>query len=90
VQFLAPPETREARTREYMLRAIRWSESVGEHWLGFYLPSDMESALCEAGFATIANFGAAQAEERYLRNHPGAPPTPPWLTMISAKVPNQT
>lgn len=85
LQFIMPPDTLPPGSRESLMRVIRWSETVGEPWLSFYMPSEMEDRLREAGFSSVTHFGPPDAAERYLRGHPGGFPTPPGLTMVTAR-----
>jgi O-methyltransferase involved in polyketide biosynthesis len=65
-QFVVPPATLVGEEQSLVLALASHAAQVGEPWLSFFEPAEMESNLKRLGYANIVQFGAQQATERYL------------------------
>jgi methyltransferase (TIGR00027 family) len=85
-QFVVPPATLTGEERSLVLDLAAHAAQVGEPWLSFFEPVEMESRLRQMGYANIVQFGAQQATERYLLSRTDGLRLPAYFHMISASV----
>lgn len=85
-QFVVPPATLVGEEQSLVLALASHAAQVGEPWLSFFEPAEMESNLKRLGYANIVQFGAQQATERYLLGRRDGQRIPAYFQMISACV----
>lgn len=85
-QFVVPPATLVGEEQSLVLALAFHAAQVGEPWLSFFEPAEMESNLKRLGYANIVQFGAQQATERYLLGRRDGLRIPAYFQMISACV----
>ena len=85
-QFVVPPATLAGEEQALVLSLASHAAQVGEPWLSFFVPAEMESKLKQLGFSNIIQFGAEQATERYLSGRKDGLRIPAYFHMISACV----
>ena len=59
---------------------------MGEPWLSFFDPEDLETNMTEIGFEQIVHFGSEEATERYLIDRSDGLRLPGYFRMIKACV----
>jgi hypothetical protein len=59
---------------------------MGEPWLSFFAPDDLETNMTQIGFDQIEHFGCEEAAERYLHGRTDRLTLPGFFRMIKARV----
>jgi hypothetical protein len=59
---------------------------MGEPWLSFFAPDDLETNMTQIGFDQIVHFGAEEATEQYLLGRTDGLALPGFFRMIKARV----
>jgi methyltransferase (TIGR00027 family) len=67
LEFLAPLRTLNSEDAAVFNASAEAVAKLGEPWLSFFTPDDMQDALTQAGFRFVEHFGPAEAFDRYLR-----------------------
>ena len=75
--FRPPPD----ETSSQMAQDV---EKLGEPWLSFFAPSDLEAKLRGFGFSQVKFLSPAEAEDLYFREHPEDFPVPKRTNILSA------
>jgi methyltransferase (TIGR00027 family) len=86
VQYIVPPATLSQEEGELVAALADRSASMGEPWLSFFEPKDLEIHLKRIGFGEIEHFGVEQATERYLVGRKDGLTLPGYFRMIKARV----
>jgi methyltransferase (TIGR00027 family) len=86
VQFVVPPATLVSGDVAPVTGQAERSRSLGEPWLSFFEPTEMERHCLDAGFGKIVHFGSAEATERYLQGRGDGLRPPGHFCMIKAVV----
>jgi methyltransferase (TIGR00027 family) len=86
VQFIVPAATLSPEEGNLVTSAAAAAASIGEPWLSFFDPEDLETNMTEIGFEQIVHFGAEEATERYLLGRSDGLRLPDYLRMIKACV----
>jgi hypothetical protein len=60
--------------------------AVGEPWLSFFEPEELEAHLKQMGFVKVVHFGPRQATERYLLSRTDGLRIPAYFHMINVSV----
>jgi methyltransferase (TIGR00027 family) len=71
LQYVIPPATLAGGEADLIRTLIEDGKSLGEPWLSFYEPSEMERYLTDVGFGHFKHLGPTQAAERYLARREG-------------------
>lgn len=85
-QFIVPAATLANEERSLVMTLAALAAAVGEPWLSFFEPEEMEGHLARMGFAEIHHFGPEQANERYLLGRADGLRVPAYFHMINAVV----
>jgi len=85
-QFIVPAETLAGEESALVKALAAGAAAVGEPWLSFFAPEEMEAHLRPMGFGKVRRFGPQQAIERYLLGRPDGLRLPAYFHMIDASV----
>jgi methyltransferase (TIGR00027 family) len=85
VQFLVPPATMATGELAPITGQAERARILGEPWLSFFEPAEMERHCLDAGFAEIELFGSKEATERYFRGRSDGLSPPGHFCMIKAR-----
>jgi methyltransferase (TIGR00027 family) len=86
MQFIVPP-TKLSETEGNLVTALaRRAAEVGEPFLSYFEPDDLEAHLRQVGFTTITQFGADEATERYLSGRAYGLSLPSYFRIIKARI----
>ena len=85
-QFVRPPATLGSDEATLVTVQAELNRAIGEPWLSFFQPAEMERHLLDAGFGQIVHFGLEEATERYLRGRSDRLRLPAHFHMIKARV----
>jgi O-methyltransferase involved in polyketide biosynthesis len=85
-QFVVPAETLAGEERSLVTTLADQAAAVGEPWLSFFRPGDMEAHLRQMGYGKVIHFGPLQATERYLLGRTDGLRPPAYFHMINARV----
>jgi methyltransferase (TIGR00027 family) len=85
VQFIAPTATLSREERDLVTALADSTASMGEPWLSYFAPEDLEAHLRQIGFEEIVHFGSKQATERYLLGRMDGLTLPAYFRMIKAR-----
>jgi methyltransferase (TIGR00027 family) len=86
VQFIVPAATLSPEEGNLVTAAAAAAASMGEPWLSFFDPEDLETNMTEIGFEQIVHFGSEEATERYLIGRSDGLRLPGYFRMIKACV----
>lgn len=86
VQFIVPAATLSPEEGNLVTAAAAAAASMGEPWLSFFDPEDLETNMTEIGFEQIVHFGSEEATERYLIDRSDGLRLPGYFRMIKACV----
>jgi methyltransferase (TIGR00027 family) len=86
VQFIVPAATLSPEEGNLVTAAAAAVASMGEPWLSFFDPEDLETNMTEIGFEQIVHFGSEEATERYLIDRSDGLRLPGYFRMIKACV----
>lgn len=86
VQFLVPAATLNQREGKFLAAHAARAAGVGEPWLSFFEPGDLDACMRQIGFREIFHFGPEQATERYLLARTDGLRLPPYFGLIKARV----
>jgi O-methyltransferase involved in polyketide biosynthesis len=67
IQFIAPASSLNAEEGAIVSTLSASAATVGEPWLSFFEPAEIEALLLRAGFSSFIHFGPEEAFETYLR-----------------------
>jgi len=85
-QFIVPAATLAGEESSLVTALAAQAAAVGEPWLSFFEPGDLEAHLRQMGFGKVFHFGPQQATERYLLGRTDGLRPPAYFRMISAQV----
>jgi methyltransferase (TIGR00027 family) len=85
-QFVVPAGTLAGEERSLVTTLADQAAAVGEPWLSFFKPGDMEAHLRQMGYGKVIHFGPLQATERYLLGRTDGLRPPAYFHMINARV----
>jgi methyltransferase (TIGR00027 family) len=86
VQFIVPAATLSREEGNLVTVAAARAASMGEPWLSFFAPDDLETNMTQIGFDQIVHFGSEEATERYLLGRTDGLALPGFFRMIKARV----
>jgi hypothetical protein len=86
VQFIVPAATLSREEGNLVTAAAGRAASMGEPWLSFFAPDDLETNMTQIGFDQIEHFGSEEATERYLLDRTDGLTLPGFFRMIKARV----
>jgi len=85
-QFVVPATTLSREEGALVTALATRAAGVGEPWLSFFEPGDLEKHLKTIGFGQVFHFGPEQASQRYLFDRPDGLRLPAYFHMIRARV----
>jgi methyltransferase (TIGR00027 family) len=85
LQFVVPPEKLTGDEAPLVTVQADLNRAIGEPWVSFFEPAEMERHCREAGFNQICHFGPEVAAERYLRGRGDGLRLPAHFHMIKAR-----
>jgi methyltransferase (TIGR00027 family) len=85
-QFIVPAATLVGKERAVVEALAARAAAVGEPWLSFFTPEELEVHLKQLGFKEIIHFGRHNATERYLTGRSDQLRLPAYFHMIDARV----
>lgn len=85
-QFIAPAATLVGEERALVEALAARSAAVGEPWLSFFTPEELEVHLKQVGFKEVVHFGPHDATQRYLTGRSDQLRLPHYFHMIDARV----
>jgi methyltransferase (TIGR00027 family) len=85
-QFVVPPATLAGDERALVTELAAQSATIGEPWLSFFEPEELEAHLKRIGFGKVLHFGPQQAAERYLLGRSDGLSLPAYFRMITAGI----
>jgi O-methyltransferase involved in polyketide biosynthesis len=85
-QFIIPAAALAGEESALVTTLAAQAAAVGEPWLSFFEPGDLEAHLRQMGFEKVFHFGPQQATERYLLGRTDGLRPPAYFRMISARV----
>jgi len=85
-QFIVPAATLVGEERAVVEALAARSAAVGEPWLSFFTPEELEVHLKQVGFKKVIHFGPHNATERYLTGRSDQLRLPAYFHMIDARV----
>jgi O-methyltransferase involved in polyketide biosynthesis len=85
-QFVVPAETLAGEERSLVTILAARAAAVGEPWLSFFEPQELEAHLRQIGFGKVFHFGPQQATERYLLGRTDGLRLPAYFHMMNASV----
>src|SRR5262249_28473810 len=85
-EFIVPPATLSKEEGALVTTLAARAAEVGEPWLSFFEPRDLETYLRQIGFGQVDHFGPEQATERYLLGRTDGLRLPAYFRMIKARV----
>jgi methyltransferase (TIGR00027 family) len=86
VQFIVPAATLSREEGNLVTAAAARAATMGEPWLSFFDPDDLETNMTQIGFDQIVHFGSKEATERYLLGRTDGLTLPGFFRMIKARV----
>jgi methyltransferase (TIGR00027 family) len=84
--FVVPAATLSGEEGAVVTAYATRAAGIGEPWLSFFEPGDLERCLEPMGFQQIFHFGPEQAFQRYLRNRTDGLRLPAYFRMIKARI----
>jgi methyltransferase (TIGR00027 family) len=85
-QFIVTATTLSKADADLVTTLAARAGALGEPWLSFFEPGDLEAHLRQIGFEQIFHFGPEQATERYLLGRADGLRLPAHFRMIKARV----
>ena len=85
-QFVVPAATLAGEESALVTALAAGAAAVGEPWLSFFEPEELEVHLRRMGFGKVLHFGPRQATERYLLGRTDGLRLPAYFHMIDACV----
>jgi methyltransferase (TIGR00027 family) len=85
-QFVVPPATLAGDERALVTELAARAAAIGEPWLSFFEPEELEAHLKRIGFGKVLHFGPQQATERYLLGRSDGLSLPAYFRMITAGI----
>ena len=85
-EFIVPAATLSRDEGAPVCTLAARAAEVGEPWLSFFEPVDLQTHLRDIEFGHIFHFGPQQATERYLLGRTGGLRLPAYFRMIKAGV----
>jgi len=85
-QFVVPAPTLAGEESALVTALAARAAAVGEPWLSFFEPEELEARLRQMGFGKVLHFGPRQATERYLLGRTDGLRLPAYFRMIDACV----
>jgi len=85
-QFVVPAATLSREEGAVVTALATRAARIGEPWLSFFEPGDLERHLRLTGFSQIVHYGPEQAFQRYLLNRTDSLRLPAYFHMIKARV----
>jgi len=82
--FRQPPTPGDREEEERFAKMARRVASLGEPFVTFFTPAELEARLRAAGFSRVEFLTPAQAEAAYFRQRPPDLPVPDRITIVSA------
>ena len=86
VQFIVPAATLSREEGNLVTAAAARAATMGEPWLSFFAPDDLETNMTQIGFDQIVHFGAEEATKQYLLGRTDGLALPGFFRMIKARV----
>jgi methyltransferase (TIGR00027 family) len=86
VQFLVPAATLSPAEGAFVTALSDRCAGMGEPFLSFFAPADLEVHLRQTGFGDIVHFGADEAAQRYLLGRKDGLTLPAYFHVIKAQV----
>jgi len=86
LQYVVPPTTLASGEAALVATLAEGARLVGEPWISFYEPAEMQRHIWEAGFGRVVHFGAGEAADRYLRGRNDGLRLPAYFRMIHARL----
>lgn len=86
VQFQAPPESLDAEGGALLRELGAKAAELGEPFLSYHTPEEMESLLRRIGFSRTERFGVQEATDRYLRGRTDSLHLPSLFSIVKATV----
>jgi O-methyltransferase involved in polyketide biosynthesis len=86
VQFIAPASYLNAEEAEILQALASAAVKIGEPWLSFFEPAEMEREVHRAGFGGIVHYGPDEPYDQYLRGRTDRRRVPAYFRMIRASV----
>jgi methyltransferase (TIGR00027 family) len=87
IQFIAPAEALVDKEAALVTALAEGAARVGEPWLTFFKPVDLEKHLRRIGLEEIVHFGADEASTSYLAERTDGLRLPAYFRMIKARMP---
>jgi O-methyltransferase involved in polyketide biosynthesis len=84
--FVLPVATLNHEEGELLTAIAARTASVGEPWLSFFEPREMEALLTAAGYKDICYLGPERAAERYLSHRTDGLRMPAYSALIKATI----
>jgi len=85
-EFIVPAATLVGEERAVVETLAARSAAVGEPWLSFFTPEELEVHLKQVGFKEVIHFGPRNATERYLTGRGDQLRLPAHNYVIDARV----
>jgi methyltransferase (TIGR00027 family) len=85
-QYVVPARTLAGEERALVESLAGRAAEVGEPWLSFFEPEELDRDLKDMGFSELSHFGPEQATERYLAGRIDGLGLPAYFRMINAQV----
>ncbi len=89
LQYVVPPSMLASDKSALVEALAERARLVGEPWIGFYEPAELERQLLDAGFDGIVHFGPRDAADHYLRGGDKVL-LPAYFRMIHARLWSRT
>ena len=86
LQYVVPPAMLASEEAALVEALAERARLVGEPWISFYRPADIERHLQDAGFVNIVHFGPEEAAARYLQGRSDGLLLPAYFRMVHARL----
>lgn len=86
IQFIIPPTKLGSADRALVEALATRAAELGEPWLSFFEPDDIERCLEQIGFGQVSHFGPEEASAKYLSGRSDGLSLPGYFGMVKAKV----
>jgi hypothetical protein len=86
MQFIVPETSLSDAEGALVAELARGAAEVGEPWLSYFEPEDLEAHLRHIGFGHIRHFGVKDATERYLLSRSDGLTLPGYFRMVKARI----
>jgi methyltransferase (TIGR00027 family) len=85
-QFVVPAGSLSPEESEIVDAEANRAASVGEPWISYFTPEDVEFHLRQIGFEDIVHFDANQAAKQYLFGRPDGIKLPQYFHMVRTRI----